>query len=46
MMRVYEKCGYRHEGTARSMFFRDGNWHDVALYGILESDDRQPDRTS
>jgi RimJ/RimL family protein N-acetyltransferase len=38
MKRVYEKCGYRHEGTARQMFFRDGTWHDVALYGILESD--------
>ena len=29
MKRVYEKCGYQHEGTARSMFFRDGKWHDV-----------------
>jgi len=38
MKRVYEKCGYRHEGTARQMFWRDGQWHDVSLYGILEVD--------
>lgn len=38
MKRVYEKCGYRHEGTARQMFYRDGRWHDVEFYGILESD--------
>ena len=46
MMRVYEKCGYRREGTARSMFFRNGTWHDVAFYGILESDCCEPDRCS
>jgi len=44
MKRVYEKCGYRHEGTARQMFYRDGRWHDVDLYGILESDVPPPDR--
>ncbi len=38
MKRVYQKCGYRHEGTAREMFFRDGQWHDVDLFGILETD--------
>ncbi len=38
MKRVYEKCGYQHEGTARRMFWRDGKWHDVSLYGILEDD--------
>jgi RimJ/RimL family protein N-acetyltransferase len=38
MKRVYEKSGYRHEGTARAMFWRDGRWHDVDFYGILESD--------
>jgi RimJ/RimL family protein N-acetyltransferase len=38
MRRVYEKCGYRHEGTARQMFWADGRWHDVASYGILEED--------
>jgi len=38
MKRVYEKCGYRHEGTARQMFWADGRWHDVSIYGILEED--------
>ncbi len=38
MRRVYEKCGYRHEGTARQKFWRDGRWHDAELYAILESD--------
>jgi RimJ/RimL family protein N-acetyltransferase len=38
MKRVYQKCGYRHEGTARQMFYRDGRWHDVDFYGILEND--------
>ena len=38
MKRVYEKAGYKHEGTARQVYWRDGAWHDVELYGILESD--------
>jgi [ribosomal protein S5]-alanine N-acetyltransferase len=38
MKRVYEKCGYQHEGTARQKFWRHGRWHDVELYGILERD--------
>src|SRR3954453_2133677 len=38
MRRVYEKCGYRPEGTARRMFWADGQWHDVTFYGILEDD--------
>ena len=27
-----------HEGTARELFWRNGRWHDVDFYGILESD--------
>jgi RimJ/RimL family protein N-acetyltransferase len=38
MTRVYEKCGYKREGTARKMFWRDGQWHDVAFFAILEED--------
>ena len=38
MKRVYEKCGYTNEGTARKMFWRDGRWYDVALFAILEED--------
>jgi RimJ/RimL family protein N-acetyltransferase len=38
MKRVYEKCGYKQEGTARKMFWREGRWHDVPLFAILEED--------
>ena len=38
MRRVYEKCGYRHEGVARQKMWRDGKWHDADLFAILESD--------
>ncbi len=35
MRRVYEKCGYRHEGVARAKFWRDGRWLDADLFAIL-----------
>ena len=38
MRRVYEKCGYRHEGVARQKYSRGGRWHDADLFGILDSD--------
>ncbi len=38
MKRVYEKCGYCHEGVARNKFWRDGRWHDADLYAILDID--------
>ncbi len=38
MKRVYEKCGYRHEGVARRKFWRDGRWHDADLYAFLDED--------
>jgi ribosomal-protein-alanine N-acetyltransferase len=38
MRRVYEKCGYRHEGTARKLRWRNGRWLDAELYAILEED--------
>jgi RimJ/RimL family protein N-acetyltransferase len=38
MKRVYEKCGYRHEGVARAKHWRAGRWHDADLYAILEKD--------
>jgi len=38
MRRVYEKCGYRHEGTARQKMWRDGQWFDVHFYAILDID--------
>jgi RimJ/RimL family protein N-acetyltransferase len=38
MERVYEKAGYRREGTAREKVWREGRWLDVGLFAILESD--------
>jgi RimJ/RimL family protein N-acetyltransferase len=38
MRRVYEKCGYRHEGTARKLRWRNGKWVDAERYAILEED--------
>jgi RimJ/RimL family protein N-acetyltransferase len=40
MCRVYEKCGYVREGVARQKLWREGRWHDAALYSVLESDPR------
>jgi RimJ/RimL family protein N-acetyltransferase len=42
MRRVYEKCGYHHEGTLRQKFWRDGRWHDADFYAILDADDSSP----
>ena len=38
MRRVYEKCGYHHEGVARRKIWRDGRWHDADLFAILDDD--------
>ena len=38
MHRVYLKCGYRHEGTARQRLWRNGRWHDAELFAILDAD--------
>ena len=34
-IQVYEKCGFQREGTYREFLFRDGEVHDMYLYGIL-----------
>ena len=36
--RVAEKCGYRHEGTARGAWYNRGRHHDVEIYAILHGD--------
>jgi RimJ/RimL family protein N-acetyltransferase len=38
--RVYEKCGFRHEGRLREALHWDGQWHDELLMAILHSDPR------
>src|SRR3954453_13272373 len=39
MRRVYEKCGYHHEGGAPQKRWRNGQWLDVHRYAILDTDD-------
>jgi RimJ/RimL family protein N-acetyltransferase len=46
MRRVYEKCGYRHEGVARQKVWRDGRWHDADLFAILDVDHFASDSVS
>ncbi|MCR4391267.1 MAG: GNAT family N-acetyltransferase [Candidatus Acetothermia bacterium] len=37
-IRCYEKAGFRHEGTRRHAFFRDGRYHDVHVMSILREE--------
>jgi RimJ/RimL family protein N-acetyltransferase len=37
-IRCYEKAGFRHEGTLRDAFFRDGVFHDVHRMAVLETE--------
>jgi RimJ/RimL family protein N-acetyltransferase len=36
--RLMEKLGFRHEGTLRRSTFRDGQWRDLFIYGILRDE--------
>lgn len=38
--RVYEKCGFSHEGRLREALRWDGQWHDELLMAIVHSDHR------
>ncbi|HEY9475871.1 MAG TPA: GNAT family protein [Mycobacteriales bacterium] len=38
--RVYEKCGFRREGTHREALRWDGRWHDAISMAILSTDPR------
>jgi UDP-4-amino-4,6-dideoxy-N-acetyl-beta-L-altrosamine N-acetyltransferase len=35
-IRVYEKCGFQHEGRAREAIFRQGRYYDELRMGILD----------
>ncbi|MBX3069112.1 MAG: GNAT family N-acetyltransferase [Thermomicrobiales bacterium] len=37
-LRIAEKCGYRHEGTARGAIFHHGRYHDVEVYAMVRED--------
>ncbi|EJU01270.1 acyl-CoA N-acyltransferase [Dacryopinax primogenitus] len=36
--RVYEKCGFVHEGVTRKAFWVDGGWVDEIRMGMLEEE--------
>lgn len=36
--RALEGIGFRREGTLRSAEFRDGDWRDVIIYGLVRGD--------
>jgi RimJ/RimL family protein N-acetyltransferase len=36
--RLAEKCGFRHEGTARGAWYNRGQHHDVEIYAIVHAD--------
>jgi hypothetical protein len=35
---LLDKCGYHHEGTARKLRWRNGQWLDAQRFAILEED--------
>jgi len=37
-MRVYERCGFKLEGTRRQALFREGAWHDEHIMAILRDE--------
>lgn len=36
--RLYERLGFKHEGTSREILFKDGKWWDDFQYGMLEQE--------
>lgn len=36
--RLYERCGFKHEGTLRDASYFDGAYRDVEVYGLLATD--------
>lgn len=39
--RIWEKLGFEHEGVERDAEFMDGEYQDMHLYGVLESEWRE-----
>ncbi|MED4174038.1 GNAT family protein, partial [Halalkalibacterium halodurans] len=37
-IRLYEKLGFKHEGTSRQCLYRYGQWHDIVHMGILKDE--------
>jgi RimJ/RimL family protein N-acetyltransferase len=40
--RIAEKCGFRHEGTARGAWYNRGRYQDVEIYSILHAEALKP----
>ncbi len=38
---LYKKCGWKEEGVKRSCVFKHGQWLDLTISGVLESDYRE-----
>ena len=38
---LYKKCGWKEEGVRRSCVFKNGEWRDLTIVGILDSDYRE-----
>jgi len=37
-IRLYTKIGFQQEGSSRQCLFRDGQWHDIILMGLLQNE--------
>lgn len=37
-IRLYEKMGFRQEGSSREGLFREGTWHDIIHMGLLQKE--------
>lgn len=40
--RALERVGFRREGVARGVHYRDGHWRDGVMYGLLRGDRTDP----
>lgn len=36
--RLHERCGWHEEGIKKQAVYRDGQYHDLAIFGILKSE--------
>lgn len=34
---LYKKLGFQHEGTCKEAVFRNGKWHDIEMFSLLQS---------
>lgn len=37
-LRCYEKCGFKTEGVLRKELYREGNYHDIIVMGLLKEE--------